>query len=429
MNSPHRLPSYEEQKLYDHLITYRKLESPEALLERFYNLFVDGTRYPEPGVLETLHKLATSRLAEQEFKFVLNRCCRILINYWWFQPPFRWAIAELVYLLQTAPPVRATYINAQRLRSQVQKFTATEEFQSLQRLAQVVVESTPDSVDGNPHPNRHFKYGNETAAGQPRSLRHLIHRYPYLYPYCLGSYSSDQEFDTIRQLQAERQQKFECDLSRYVTHLIHQSSSNARPSAKVIQNPTLLSDEQLKTTIKHFTGQDDRTGTYSSLARRFLAYSAQVDSYRTFKEGLYRYLMSSIEATNPRYSKHYFDQWLQTQLKNTLPQSDTQSLNSVLISRTCQQLLDSLVASPQNVGSHLMFVDLITNVGATVTVGLLLKLLLLYNNLKSNLEKRLAVLFKHYELVTDGVDWLVESLENLQIAFSIHFGSVSLPRF
>jgi len=428
MFSPYYRPtSFEEQQLYDHWINCRKVEAPETLLERFRCLFVDGTQYADPYILETLHKLAVSRLSATEFKFILNRCCRILINYWWFQPAYRWAIPELVFLLRRAPRGVALYLNTKCLRRLVQEFTVTEEYKALERLAEVVKQGELDNSETiQTERSRQFfslNWTEEKSEFHP----HFIHRYPYLYPYCLGSNSSDTEFDTIRHLQAERQQKFECDLSRYVTALVQQSSSGDRRLTTEIHNPTLLSDAQLRHSIKHFTGKVDPTGTYQDQARRFLSYSSQFDSYRSFKEGLYRYLVTSIEATKPDYGKHHFNQWLYTQLKNILPQNDNQKVSTSLITRTCQQLVEALVAPPQQVNNHLVFVDLITNVGATVTTGLLLKLLLLYNNLKSSLEKRLALLYKHYEPVMDGVRWLIESLENLQIAFSIHFGSMSLP--
>lgn len=430
MSSPYYRPtSFEEQQLYDHWIQCRKVESPETLLERFRCLFVDGTQYADPYILETLHKLVVSRLSATEFKYILNRCCRILINFWWFQPAFRWAIPELVYMLQVPPRGAALYLNTKCLRRLVQDFTSTEEYKILERLAQVVDQG--ESLDSSETPqaerSRRFTAPDWTDDGSDGRSPHFIHRYPYLYPYCLSSNGSDSEFDTIRHLQAEHQQKFECDLSRYVTYLVQQSNSPSHRSAKVIRNPTLLSDTQLRTSIKHFTGQIDRTGTYKEQARRFLSYSSQFDSYGSFKEGLYRYLVTSINATKPDYGKHHFNQWLYTQLKNTLPQNDHQQISNFLITRTCQQLIETLVAPPQQVNNHFVFVDLISNVGATVTTGLLLRLLLLFNNLKSSLEKRLATLYKHYEPVMDGVRWLIESLENLQIAFSIHFGSMSLP--
>ena len=61
--------------------------------------------------------------------------------------------------------------------------------------------------------------------------------------------------------------------------------------------------------------------------------------------------------------------------------------------------------------------------GEVKTIGLLLKLVLLCGKVKPYLEKRFSILFSHYENVTeDRADWLVKSLENLQVAFSVHFG-------
>ncbi len=434
MNSPYyRSPSPEEQQLYDHLLHCRKSEDPIQLLERFYCLFIEGTNYPEPAIQIALHKIATSRLAEQEFKFVINRCSRILINYWWFQSHFRWAIAELVYLLKEIPPVRAGYQNIQRLQHLVHQFAQTDEYQSLERLAYVVEEgevlnpaepAKPRAPRRSAQPGR--APGKTKEKPDQRSLKELIHRYPYLYPYCLGGQTSDTEFDAIRDLQTERQKKFECDLSRYMTYMVQQSG-NPRADSLKPRNPTLLSDDELRITIKHFTGQVNGAGSYQDQARRFLTQTSQTQSYRVFKEGLYRYLVTSVDSVKPEYGKHHFNRWLHNQLKETLPQSDNQVLTSVLVIRTCQQLMDSLIATPQNVGSHLVYVDLINNVGATATIGLLLKILLLYSSLKSNVERRFALLYKHYESMCDGVKWLVESLENLQIAFSLHFGAVKIP--
>ena len=65
--------------------------------------------------------------------------------------------------------------------------------------------------------------------------------------------------------------------------------------------------------------------------------------------------------------------------------------------------------------------------GVTGTVGMLLKLVLMCNKVKPYLEKRFSILFNHYEgFSQEGVPWLVQALENMQIAFSIHFGRADL---
>lgn len=76
---------------------------------------------------------------------------------------------------------------------------------------------------------------------------------------------------------------------------------------------------------------------------------------------------------------------------------------------------------------HYIFIDMITNMGVTRTVGLLLKLVLVCPKVKPHLDKRFSILFNHYEgFSRDQVPWLVKSLESLQVAFSIHFGKADL---
>lgn len=420
-------PSREEQLIYDHLLERRKLDYPEDVLERFLSLFIDGSTYSDPKILEAVHRVAMSRLAEQEFKYLLSRCCRILTNYWWFQPHFRWAVVELVELLSLATPGVAATFATKRLRQLTRQFLQTEEYQSLRRLAQVV-EGTSPSPRPKPaeEPSRLLLPSDRPViTPKQKTLGSLIHRYPYLYPHCLGGEASDGGQRAIEEMQAQTQRQYERDLSRYVTHLVQQSQTH-QPRSGNWTNPTLLTDQELKAAVRHFAGKMDGQRTCREASRRLLTYSAQGPSYREFKEHLYQYLTSSFGTEHTKYREHHFNSWLHTHLRNTLPQSDTERVSSFLIGKTCHQLLEALVASPQQT-NHYVFLDLISNVGATVTIGLVLKVLLLYNNLRSNVEKRFAVLFKHYEHLLDGVDWLIHSLENLNIALSIHFGKVSFP--
>jgi len=71
--------------LYAHLETLRETAPADDLLNRFKALFVEGDRYPESEVLQTLHRMLGSSWIEQEFDNVFNRCCYILINYWWLK--------------------------------------------------------------------------------------------------------------------------------------------------------------------------------------------------------------------------------------------------------------------------------------------------------------------------------------------------------
>ena len=80
--------------------------------------------------------------------------------------------------------------------------------------------------------------------------------------------------------------------------------------------------------------------------------------------------------------------------------------------------------SPQQ-PHHFVFLDLSSNIGVTRSIGLLLKIVLICRKVKSDLEKRFSILFNHYATFPrDKVSWLVESLENLNIAFGLNWGNL-----
>jgi hypothetical protein len=412
-----RQSSLEEQQLYDHLLYCVQLESPTQLIERFQRLFLDGVRYLEPEVWLALEKLAMDKRAEQEFKFVLNRCCHIVINRWQMQPQLQGAIPQLVALFENPPdPAKVQSRGARRLRQLVQLFTETEQYLTLQRLSRVMSETAEAE-------------GNCNGSNQVGTL---IQRYPYLYEHCLLSEDSSYEHQqTVRQIQARVQRRFEFDLSQYVTYQVRRAQAIRQPSTETperiiqpVNNPTLLSDRELAAALKQFVGKVQGPNTYRDVAQSFLTHTSQTSSYRDFKDDLYEYLTASID---PAYGKRQFNERLYNHLKNTLTQSDLQKPTEFLIVRTCSQLLNFLVVESPQRPNHFVFVDLITNLGATLTTGLLLKIVLLCRKVKPYLEKRFSILFNHYESSTrDGVPWLITSLENLNVAFSVHFGSADL---
>ena len=411
-----RQASVEEQQLYDHLLYCVQVETPTQLIERFQRLFLDGARYVDPQISLALEKMAIDKRAEQEFKFVINRCCHIMINRWQIQPQLHGAIPQLVSLFENPPdPRKVQSRSARRLRQLVQLFTETEQYLTLRRLAQVISSATAEA-NGN---------GSKV-------LGTLIQRYPYLYEHCLLSEDSSYEHQqTVRQIQSRVQRRFELDLSQYVTYQVRRAQAIRTASKEAperiiqpVKNPTLLSDRELGAALKQFVGKVQGADTYRDVAQSFLTHSSHTSSYKEFKHDLYEYLTASID---PAYGKRQFNDRLHAHLNNTLTISDAQKPTEFLILRTCSQLLNFLVVESPQRPHHFIFVDLITNLGATFTTGLLLKIVLLCRKVKPYLEKRFAILFNHYEASTrDGVPWLVQSMENLNVALSVHFGAADL---
>lgn len=411
-----------EQQIYQHLFDLVQLKNTEEIIERFRVLFIEGTNYPEREILSALDEITASKKAEKNFYLFLNHCCHILINRWYMQPQMHYAIYELVSIFNHPSSQRRVIVSrnksVRRLQQLVKGFVNSERYLILKRLAQVINQT---------------KYSESDSSNQ--SLIARIKRYPYLYEYCLlCEDAAIGDRWVVKQIQAQVQRRFEIDLSQYVTYQVRlaqvANSSYLSEKNRIIQpvaNPTLLSDSQINTALKSFVGKVEGESTYKNLANNFLHYSSQATCFRAYKDDLYEYLISGIDW---QYGKHQFHQKLYTQLQNTLPEADFQKVNDFLIVRTCTQLLNFLVVESSSSPQHFTFIDLISNQGSISTIGLLLKIILVCRKAKPYLAKRFAILFNHYESVNTGsIDWFVESLEELNIALSIHFGNIDLSYF
>jgi hypothetical protein len=414
----HCLPpiKQEEQKLYDYLLQFTQTEAPAKVIERFRHLFIRGTSNEDPNLRLALEKIVSSPNAEQEFKFFLNRCCHIIIDRWQLQPYLQEEIPELIAQFEDAsPPAGAHSRTSRKIQQLVQNFTKSEQYIKLRRLARLLEE----------------KQNNNTS----KCLGDLIQRYPFLHQHCLLSEDSSQEFKrSIRRIQKKLQRRYELDLSRYVTYRVRlvqtvrsYRAANQRKIPKEIikpfPNPTWLSDRELDLAIKQYLGKVEKGYSYRDLSQNFLNNLARSPDYKSFKNDLYEYLILSIDSSAAR---HDFNQKLYRYLQDILVNYHSQQLNEFLLIRTCTQLLQFFVDSQIHLEPDL-FIHLITHLGETKLIGLLLKIVLLCNKTKPYLEKRFSILFARYESSPlEEVPWLIKSLENWQIASSIHFGSVDL---
>lgn len=409
--------SQEEQMIYSHLLHWVDQETPEQMIERFRHLFIDGSRYPEEDIAIALNAVLTSRYAKQEFRYVLNRCCHILINRWQSHPQHRLEIPKLIHLFENVSEVSTfghyQYRSNRRLRDLVKSFRTTEQYLVLQRLARVLSRVT-ETDDGS------------------RPLGTLIRRYPYLYEHCLLSDDNtrEQQF-TVHALQCEVQRQFEIDLTKYVSAQLRRARmikqrgpQEAQRLIIPVHNPTLLSDGMLNRAIKHYAGRIDGQRSYQDLARSFIAQSTHAQSFGAFKDDLYQYIISGVDI---EYGKRRFNNQLYSQLKLILPESESKLVNDFLVVRTCSQLLNFLVVDSARNAQHYVFVDLNMNLGPIVTMGILLRIVLLCRKVHPYLERRVSILFGHYEAHNrDSVGWLIGALEMLNIALTTNVGKLDL---
>ncbi len=416
MTYDNRLIGAEEQRLYNHFLTFVQVETPEQLLDRVKQLFVEGLSYGDNAVVAGLDEMLLASDVDQEFRFVLNRCIHILTNRWQGRPNFQQAIPALIDLLETPPTLPINNLargrSVKRLRELMKQFLETEQHLALKRLATVMSQES------------------DLTAAQP--LGKLIRRYPYLYSHCLISEGSSQEDQqSVRALQEDVQYRYEVDLSRYVTYqfrkselLQNVSETSVGRILHPVRNPTLLTEMEVCESMRHFVGKIDGRSTHRDLAHRFLDHTQYTASFKAFKDDLYEYLVGAVD---PEYGRRQFNQQLYLLLQSTLPEHHHQPVNELLVMRLCSQILSFLVVESPHQPKHFVFVDLISNIGPMLTTSLLLRILLICRKIKPYLEKRVSILFGHYESYNqNSVEWLVAVMENLNIALSTNFGNMNV---
>jgi hypothetical protein len=405
-NYSSRPPATLEEQLYQHWQDWRKQETPQELLGRFRKLFLDAANYPDGAIADTLLKLSEQDTAEREFKYVLNRCCYTLINLWYTQPRDHWAIPELVQMFDDLPPAPATSPRAKKVYTLVKEFSQTEQYAALVRLQKIM---TPQREAEIPM----------VAFMEEQPLAYRIRHYPFLYDNSLLTKDSGQEQKhNISDLRRRAETDLGIRLARY--HAQHQMPG------KVLQgvNPTLLDAPGLDEALRFYTGKLDGR-THRDQARWFATYSKTVRSFRDFKDEFVDYLIHPIAAVEPKYSGNHFTRNLRQYLRETLAEFDNQPLNSFLLVETCRRLLNFLVVDSPNRPVFRCFRHLVNDVGYTLTMGLLLRLVLFCTAAKPWLERCLSVLFTVHERRTcKEVPWLVTSLEHANVALITNFGDV-----
>jgi hypothetical protein len=248
------------------------------------------------------------------------------------------------------------------------------------------------------------------------TLAALLHRYPLLFRGMITPPSA-----TVEQLQQRVQAKVEIRLSRYV---IGQMRRSQLTSATAPANPTLLSDFGLKTALQRFTGNVWEIGSHKDLARQFLRQTAK-SSFGDFKQSLYDYLIAAIPAS---YRMQKFNQKLLQRLTNFMPEHHDQPLNTFLLTATCRNLFKFLTVENSQHLSHHTLIDLVSNLNPFFVAELCLRILLLCPHSRVHLDKRMALLFKHYATRPQlEVNWLIQVLEYLNLAYATNFGALTLP--
>ena len=402
-----------EQIIYEHFLYVVKTEQPARVLERFRSLFIDGIGYSDNRIWSTLESLALSKTAEQCFPLIINRCCYILINHWQMQLLGQDPIAELIDVLENPKDVRMSYSRiVRRLRQLLQIYLNGEDYLKLKRLNVVLSATTSAKMEIDERP-----------------LGRLITRYPYLYEHSLVSEERTFEnVETIKRVQRDLRQQQEFNLSHYLTYQVRRSrikaqfGRDAADNLPIIENPTLLSTKELGMAFGQFAGKAEGDATYQDLSRSFVSRLQLQPTIKSFKADLFDYIVSGVDGD---YGRRSFNDKLYKTIESILPDRDRQRLDEISLLRTCTHILNHLVIESPDKPQHFVFMDMISNMGAVFSTGLLLKIVLICQKARPLLESRLSILFNHYESSQcKGVKWLVKALETWNVAGAIHFGKM-----
>ncbi len=402
-----------EQVIYEHFQRLIKTETPEQLLERFRSLFIEGVSYDDSRIWATIEKLASESTAEQSFSLVINRCCHILIGHWQLQPSGDKSIDRIISILANPDPLPGKYSKiSRRLRQLLKIYLGSNDYQILHRL---------NTAIGGQVLNR--------DAIELEPLGKLITRYPYLYEHYLVSVERTLEnIQTVERIQHNLQDRQEAELSQYFTYQVRRSRIKAqvgRDAAKNlprIANPTLLPSKDLGIAFIQFAGKAESGGSYQDLSHHFADRLQSKPTIKAFKRDLYKYLVAGIDSS---YGNRGFNDRLGKTIDGILVDRNSQQLDEVILVKICTHLLNYLVLESSIKAQHFVLMDLINNLGAAATTGLLLKIVLICPKTKPLLESRLSILFHHYESSRcKDVAWLVKSLEHWNVAESIHFGKL-----
>ncbi|QQE64811.1 hypothetical protein GFS31_14930 [Leptolyngbya sp. BL0902] len=398
-----RPPAKLEEVIYQHLQHWRQQESSRELLARFRHLLLQGDSYPDTTVAKALFSLAKDPNAEREFKYVLNRCCYTLINFWYSQPREQWAIPELIGLFDGQFPP-ATDPAVRRVRALVNGFVTSDQYAALERLRCILSDSRAEAE----------------ARLEEQPLGNRLSHYPFLYDGSLLTKDSDQEqAQNVGHLRRKAETTLAIRLARYHGGLQTRQESLSLP------NPTLLAPADFQQAMGHYTGKVDGHRSQKDLARWFSTYSKTARSFDRFKDEFVDYLMGPIAAVEPKYGHNHFTRTLRQHLQDILPQFDNQPLNDFILVETCRQVLNFLVVDNPRRPVFRRYCHLIEDIGYPLTMGLLLRIVLFCSKAKPWLERRFSILFNLHERRLCGeVPWLVTSLEHANLALIANFAEV-----
>jgi hypothetical protein len=401
------------QAICDWLAQIVQEASADEVLQDFRLLLVEGKGAVDPELAKTFEEvmLSKEKNSQRDCLKILDRACSQLITTWLSEGKSD-SISQLVDLIgEVGKNKDQIYAKLPRRLQQLWKLYLQDSY--YQKLLKIQIVVTHRS--------------NSTTLTSP--LSDLLDRYPFLYESSLLAEDTSVEYVEIVQKNKRRAQRdYEFRLSKYLTFQIRKASLKQNPDPQKllepVLNPSLLKSRDLGSSLQSFVGRSrfSKETPYDS-ACNFQSQLHSGMNFAEFKELLYRYLVSDLDPNSQ--AQNSFKGRLKEYLRGIIPENHAKPLDELSQVRAYTQLLNFLVIDSAERPNHMVLINLVSNMGSTATVSLVLKVILICPKAQTSLNHRLAILFNHYYVSKqEDVQWLVKLLENWQIASTIHFGKI-----
>ncbi|XGB42362.1 MAG: hypothetical protein LVS60_00150 [Nodosilinea sp. LVE1205-7] len=375
-----------QQVIYDFLLDIVKAWPAQEVVEEFRHLFIHHAESVSSQTTPALYQIILAD-DEVEFRHTLKRCCYILVNNWELAREFE-AIQALVDVFNDPLLQRQTVSpTLKRLRRWLLSFASSQDFQDLQLFAARFAEDRTVNRPGE-WVNRYTSY--------------------LLVPQYANEDNPLEQREAARVLSRRLKDRFKLDLALYTAH-----AQDSGPASKSVRNPTVLGDSALRLIKAIVAKRGDFS--YKNLARLFLEQTKD-DSYANFKASLPDYLLYTVRGNS---ISEQIQKSLGDRLKHLYPEHNQQVIDTSLILRTCNRVIDCLMTEDKSTPAPLF--TLILSQGNSITLAIiLLKLILISRGSHLYLEVRIADLIRYYEKFPhDQCNWVISFLEVFQVTFAI----------
>jgi hypothetical protein len=387
------------EQLYQALLEMVKSQPSDSVLTEFKRIFFAATDLASTDSAAIHHHNASFAALkpmllanrEQAFRHTLKRSCYILVNNWEIARNYP-AIQKLVQLFSDPVLSKPSVLPlVRRLRSWLQSFVQSQDFQELKLFA--------------------ARYYDRTTA-------HWTDRYAsyLLVQQYVNLNNPFEQRQAARTLYKKMKNQFKFDLALYTAHA--DTGSSVIKLNAAVSNPTHLGNEVVHL-IKRIVLKRGFFN-YPHLARIFLSQTQHL-TYQAYKCSLIDYLIFSIDGNEIADTLRAY---LAEKFRSLYATHHDSIVDSSLRLRTANRLIDYLTTEDRREPSPLFVLFLSRNASLTL-VMILLKIILSSRYSRTHLEVRIADLIKYYETYSeDECQWVIHFLEVFNIAMTIHTENV-----